>query len=196
MSPRLVDPDTDICPLPQCGFGADIHFDSLIASNPFVYRVYTPKERSPFEDDTDPFFIAPRFDEQFTRSPVDLPKVKFFEPLIGSYADVAQHMDWTTRMSSCYVSTSFNFGWAIWEAVRRYHQGVKKDVEIAIIDANALGGRAATAMQLLQKSSLEEYVSFLFLSIAADVVSYLGEQISFGNGTDSRRTRNVSLSMA
>ncbi|KAF4612876.1 hypothetical protein D9613_010999 [Agrocybe pediades] len=156
MSSRPVDPDADICSLPQCGFGDDIHFDSLIDTNRFLYRVYTPKERSPFADDTDPFFIAPRFDELVARSPVDLPKVKFFEPLIGSYADVAQHMDWTTRTSSCYVSTSFSFAWSIWEAVRRYHQGVKKDVEIAIIDSTALGGRAATALQLLQKSSPEE----------------------------------------
>jgi hypothetical protein len=37
--------------------------------------------------------------------------------------------------------------------VKRYHVGVKKDVQIAIIDASALGGRAATALQLLMKST-------------------------------------------
>ncbi|KAF8902555.1 hypothetical protein CPB84DRAFT_1846207 [Gymnopilus junonius] len=148
--------DSEIGSLPQCGFGADINFDTLIKDNRFLFRVYTPKERSPFEDDTEPFFVASRFDEQVARSPIDLPKVRFSEAAIGSYAEVARHMDWTTRSSSSYISTSFSFSWSIWEALRRYHQGVKKDVEIAVIDATALGGRAATAVQLLQKSSLAE----------------------------------------
>ncbi|KAF9484080.1 hypothetical protein BDN70DRAFT_196577 [Pholiota conissans] len=156
MAATNADPDMDIAPLPQCGFGTDIDFDSLIKSNRFLFRVYTPKERSPFADDTDPFFVAPRFDELVARSPLDPPNVKFSEPVVGSYAEVARHMEWTTRTSSCYVSTSFSFTWAIWEAVRRYHIGVKKDVEIAIIDSTALGGRAATAIQLLKKSSPEE----------------------------------------
>ena len=149
-------PDSEIGFLPQCGFGADIDFDTLIKANRFLFRVYTPKERSPFEDDTDPFFVAPRFDEQVARSPVDVPKIRFSEAVIGTYDEVARHLDWTTRATSCYISTSFSFSWSIWEAVRRYHQGVKKDVEIAVIDGTALGGRAATAIQLLQKSSLEE----------------------------------------
>lgn len=156
MSSYFDDPDSEICPLPQCGFGADVDFNTLIKSNRFLFRVYTPKERSPFYDETDPFFVAPRFDEQFARSPVDLPKVKFSEPLIGSYADVARHLEWTTRSTSSYISTSFSFSWSIWEAIRRYHQGIKKDVEIAIIDSTALGGRAATAIQLMQKSSPSE----------------------------------------
>lgn len=149
-------PDSEIGSPPQCGFGADIDFDTLIKANRFLFRVYTPKERSPFEDDTEPFFVAPRFDEQVARSPVEIPKIRFSETVIGSYAEVARHMEWTTRTSSSYISTSFSFSWSIWEAVRRYHQGVKKDVEIAVIDATALGGRAATAVQLLQKSSLAE----------------------------------------
>ncbi|PPQ71252.1 hypothetical protein CVT26_010994 [Gymnopilus dilepis] len=149
-------PDSEIGFLPQCGFGADIDFDTLIKANRFLFRVYTPKERSPFEDDTDPFFVAPRFDEQVARSPVDVPKIRFSEAVIGTYDEVARHLDWTTRATSCYISTSFSFSWSIWEAVRRYHQGVKKDVEIAVIDGTALGGRAATAIRLLQKSSLEE----------------------------------------
>ncbi|KAF8173705.1 hypothetical protein BJ912DRAFT_70984 [Pholiota molesta] len=156
MSAPASDLDADINSLPQCGFGTDIDFDSLIKSNRFLFRVYTPKERSPFGDDTDPFFVAPRFDELVSRSPVDPPNVKFSEPMVGSYAEVARHMEWTTRTSSSYISTSFSFTWAIWEAVRRYHIGVKKDVEIAIIDSPALGGRAATAIQLLKKSSPEE----------------------------------------
>ncbi|KDR77064.1 hypothetical protein GALMADRAFT_139090 [Galerina marginata CBS 339.88] len=156
MLPHIGDPDAEIRSLPQCGFGAEVDFDSLITSNRFLFRVYTPKERSPFADDTEPFFLAPKFDDQVARSPIDLPKIKFSEPLIGSYAEVARHMEWTTRTSSSYISTSFSFSWSVWEAVRRYHQGIKKDVEIAVIDATALGGRAATAVQLLQKSSLAE----------------------------------------
>jgi hypothetical protein len=35
---------------------------------------------------------------------------------------------------------------------------MKKDVEIAVIDASALLGRAATAVEMLRKSSSEEYV--------------------------------------
>jgi hypothetical protein len=156
MSPDLQNPEAGVSSLPQCGFGADIDFDSLIKTNRFLFRVYTPKERSPFSDDTDPFFVAPRFDEQFARSPVELPNIKFSEPVVGSYAEVARHMEWTTRSSSTYISTSFSFSWVIWEAVRRYHSGVKKDVEIAIIDATALDGRAATAVQLLRKASQKE----------------------------------------
>ena len=156
MFPILQNTEAGVNSLPQCGFGADIDFDTLIKTNHFLFRVYTPKERSPFSDDTDPFFVAPRFDEQFARSPVDLPNIKFSEPVVGSYTEVARHMEWTTRSSSTYISTSFSFSWAIWEAVRRYHSGVKKDVEIAIIDASALGGRAATAVQLLRKASQKE----------------------------------------
>lgn len=138
--------------LPQCGFGADIDFDSLIKPNRFLFRVYTPKEGS-VADHSDAYFIAPRFNEQVARSPIDLPDIKFPETLVGTYAEVARHMDWTTKSTSCYISASFSFAWAIWEAVKRYHVGVKKDVQIAIIDASALGGRAATALQLLMKST-------------------------------------------
>jgi len=138
--------------LPQCGFATDIDFDSLIKANRFLFRVYTPKEGS-VADDSDAYFIAPRFNEQVARSPIDLPNVKFPETVVGTYAEVARHMEWTTKASSCYVSSSFSFAWAIWEAVKRYHVGVKKDVQIAVIDASALGGRGATALQLLMKST-------------------------------------------
>ena len=136
--------------LPQCGFGADIDFDSLINANRFLFRVYTPKEGS---DNSDAYFVAPKFNEQVARSPVDLPNVKFPETLVGTYAEVARHLEYTSKASSCYISSSFSFAWAIWEAVKRYHVGVKKDVQIAVIDASALGGRAATALQLLMKST-------------------------------------------
>lgn len=160
MPPNTHHSDTEIHPLPQWGFGEDIDFNTLIKSNPFIFRVFSPKERSPFSDPTDPFFVAPKFDEQFTRSPIDLPDAttKFFELMDDSYSEVARHMEWTTRSTSPYISTSFSFSWSIWEAVRRYHFGVKKDVQIAIIDASALVGRAATAVQLLQNSTPNQYV--------------------------------------
>jgi hypothetical protein len=160
MSSNLHNRDTEIRPLPQYGFGKDIEFNTLIESNRFIFRVFSPKEESPFSDPSDPFFVAPKFDEQFTRSPVDLPDatVKFSELIAGSYSEVARHMEWTTRSTSPYISTSFSFSWSIWEAVRRYHFGVKKDVRIAIIDASALEGRAATTVQLLQNSSPDQYV--------------------------------------
>ncbi len=145
--------------LPQYGFGEDHDFDSLIKANRFLFRVYTPKETS-IADDTDAYFIAPRFNEQVARSPLDLPDIKFPETIVGSYAEVARHMEWTTKPLSCYISSSFSFAWAVWEAVKRYHIGVKKDVQIAIIDASALGGRAATAIQLLMKSNSKQCVSF------------------------------------
>ena len=160
MHSHLHDPNTEIRPLPQCGFGEDIDFNTLIESNRFIFRVFSPKEKSPFSDPSDPFFVAPKFDEQFTRSPVDLPDatVKFPELIPSLYSEVARHMEWTTRSTSPYISTSFSFSWSIWEAVRRYHFGVKKDVHIAIIDASALEGRAATAVQLLQISSPDQCV--------------------------------------
>ncbi|KAJ7675543.1 hypothetical protein B0H17DRAFT_864328, partial [Mycena rosella] len=72
------------------------------------------------------------------------------------YADVARHLDWTTRHTSPYVSTSFSLMWAVWEALRRYHFGVKHDVEIAVIDASAVAERATTAVELLQSVSSTE----------------------------------------
>jgi hypothetical protein len=159
MPSNLHDPDAEIRPLPQCGFGEDIDFNSLTEANRFLFRVYSPKEKSPFSDPSDPFFVAPKFDEQFTRSPVDLPDTsKLPELMADSYPDVARHMEWTIRSTSPYISTSFSFSWSIWEAAKRYHFGVKKDVQIAIIDASALEGRAATAVQLLEYSSPDQYV--------------------------------------
>lgn len=88
---------------------------------------------------------------------MDLPDTsKLPELMADSYPDVAWHMEWTTRSTSPYISTSFSFSWSIWEAVKRYHFGVKKDVQIAIIDASALEGRAATAVQLLEYSSPDQ----------------------------------------
>ncbi|GLB39745.1 hypothetical protein LshimejAT787_0702550 [Lyophyllum shimeji] len=140
--------------LPQYGFGADVDFDSLVKDNHFLFRVYTPKEPSPFADDSEPFFVAPKFNERFVRSPAETDVLFGHDNHVshaGTYEDVARHMDWTTKASSPYLSTSFSFIWSIWEALRRYHLGIKKDVEIAVIDASALSGRAVTAVQLLRQ---------------------------------------------
>ena len=67
-----------------------------------------------------------------------------------TYEDLVRHLDWTTRSSSPYVTTSFSFFWCLWEAVRRYKLAVKHDVEIAVIDARKVTGRAKTALQVLR----------------------------------------------
>ena len=141
--------------LPQYGFDTCVDFDTLLKSNHFLFRVYTPRERSPFFDDTDPFFIAPKFNERYNRSPLE-PSHNDVSYYRGTYDDVVKHMDWTSRSSSPFISTSFSFIWSIWEALRRYHQGIKKDIQIAVIDAAALSGRAATAIELLRKSDPSE----------------------------------------
>lgn len=67
-----------------------------------------------------------------------------------TYEDLQRHLDWTTRSQSPYVTTSFSFFWALWEAVRRYRFGMKHDVEIAVVDARKLRGRAKTALEVLR----------------------------------------------
>ncbi|KAG1737578.1 uncharacterized protein EDB91DRAFT_484600 [Suillus paluster] len=145
-------------PLPQYGYGSDHTFDRLIQDNHFLFRVYTPKQRSPFFDTTEPYFVGQKYNEQFREA-----AERLRQPFTGqsvastsSYADVAQHMDWTQRHMSPYISTTFSFAWAIWEATRRYRVGLKHDIEIAIIDARQLAGRAATALELLRKGSPNE----------------------------------------
>lgn len=136
--------------LPQYGFGSEYSFENLLQDNPFLFRVYTPKSRSPFFDNTEPFFAGHMPDDATPRSTVDQIAAS------STYADVARHMDWTTKASSPYISTSFSFVWAIWEAVRRYRSGVKHDIEIAVIDARAVSGRAVTALELLRKGTPQE----------------------------------------
>jgi hypothetical protein len=145
-------------PLPQYGYGSDHAFDHLIQDNPFLFRVYTPKQRSPFFDATEPYFVGQKYNEQFREA-----AERLRQPFTGksvastsSYADVAQHMDWTQRHMSPYISTTFSFAWAIWEATRRYRVGLKHDIEIAVIDARQLAGRAATALELLRKGTPNE----------------------------------------
>lgn len=152
MASTSANPDHPNGSLPQYGFGQIVDFESLVANNHFLFRVYTPKESSPFADDSEPFFVAPKFDQRYARSPADIQAYRDHRSHIGTYDDVVRHMDWTTKASSTYISTSFSFIWSIWEALKRYHSGIKKDVQIAVIDASALSGRAVTAVQLLRDS--------------------------------------------
>ncbi|KAG6896639.1 hypothetical protein C0992_006976 [Termitomyces sp. T32_za158] len=149
--------------LPQCGFSTDVEFDKLVKNNHFLFRVYTPKPSSPFSDHAEPFFVAPVFDERWNHSPEELARsplsYEVSDRHVGTYEDVATHMDFLTKSSSPYVSASFSFTWSIWEALRRYHLGVKKNIEIAVIDASAVSHRAATAIQLLQARPSSRVIS-------------------------------------
>ncbi|KAL0566640.1 hypothetical protein V5O48_015370, partial [Marasmius crinis-equi] len=140
--------------LPQHGFGPDVNFDTITRYHPFLFRVYTPRTLSPLADDS-LFFVGGQFNAKFApRTPVMTgmhvePGVSLLDTT--TYEDCTRHLDWETRAQSPFISTSFSFGWSLWDAVRRYNTGVKHDVEIAIIDARALVGQAATAIQLLKK---------------------------------------------
>ena len=139
--------------LPQYGFGAEVAFDALIDTNPFLFRVYTPRQSGPTpasaSDDSDsPQFLA----QQFQNDPL----VPLSKPSPATYDDVAHHMDWTSKLTSPFVSSSFSFAWALWEAVRRYHGNMKHDVEIAVIDARLVADKAVTAIEVLRKSKTKE----------------------------------------
>ncbi|KAH9927999.1 uncharacterized protein BXZ73DRAFT_48704 [Epithele typhae] len=143
--------------LPQYGFGSEVSFDPLVDSNPFLFRLHTPKEPSPFYDATEPYFVAQAFADDVSESAFRSTKISPYRPPASySYADVSRHMDWTTRSSSPFVTASFSFAWAVYEATRRYHHGMKHSIEIAVIDAKALSGRAVTAAELLRKATPEE----------------------------------------
>ena len=146
--------------LPQYGFGSEYSFDHLIQDNPFLFRVYTPKSPSQILSTPEPYFVGRKYNERFTLAAEQLrtPTVGSGETIAStsSYQDVALHMDWTHRHKSPFVSTTFSFIWAIWEATRRYRVGLKHDIEIAVIDSRLLGGRAATALELLRKGSPKE----------------------------------------
>ncbi|PBK76128.1 hypothetical protein ARMSODRAFT_950523 [Armillaria solidipes] len=151
--------DDDLRCLPRHGFEGDYDFDSLVERNPFLFRVYTPKVTSPsISYDPKIFCIAPKFDAKYTSPPSAIESLSPIGPLteIATCEEVTRHLDWTTRSSSPFISTSFSFAWAIWEALRRYKSGVKHDVEIAVIDAASLKGRAATAIQVLRKATFDE----------------------------------------
>ncbi|KAE9402663.1 hypothetical protein BT96DRAFT_956154 [Gymnopus androsaceus JB14] len=57
------------------------------------------------------------------------------DPLVetATYEDCIQHLSWETRSRSPFISTTFSFAWAFWDALRRFETGVKHDVEIAVI---------------------------------------------------------------
>jgi hypothetical protein len=144
--------------LPQHGYPAATSFATLVEDNPFVFRVYTPKRKMRARAMSDPFFMGAKYnedeDEFFSDAENDIGS-DTGGPVRGiakaTYMDAIRHLDWKQRRSSPYISTSFSFAWAIWEANRRYQDGVKHDVHIAVIDARALLGRATTALELLNK---------------------------------------------
>ena len=139
--------------LPQYGFGAEVAFDALIETNPFLFRVYTPRHStspptSTFDDSDAPYLLARQFESD--------PLAPTSKPSPSTYADVVHHMDWAKKSTSPFISTSFSFAWALWEAVRKYHCDMKHDVEIAVIDARLVADKAVTAIELLRKSKTEE----------------------------------------
>lgn len=142
--------------LPQYGFGPQVTFDGLVAGNPFLFRVYTPHGHPPQYESSDPYFVGAKYNDAFSSAAF---RSRYAETSTSqatdacTYADVIQHLDWTTRSTSPYISTSFSFAWAIWEAIRRYHTNMKHDVEIAVIDARAVADRATTAVEQLMKAS-------------------------------------------
>ena len=144
--------------LPQYGFGPDVTFDKLLEGNPYLFRVHTPKAHPPTYDGTEPAFVGGKYNDEFSSAAFSspCPAASATNGANREYADVIRHMDWTTRGSSPYISTSFSFAWAIWEAIRRYHVNVKHNVEIAVIDARAVADRSVTAAELLTKGTPKE----------------------------------------
>lgn len=121
------------CHLPQCGFGRTTAYEELVVDNPFLFRVHTPHRSESLASPTSsqaPFFLAAKFKHGSTP---DLTAAS--DQVAHTYTSVFNHLDWTARSHSPYVSTSFSFAWAVHDAARRYKLGVKQDVEIAVIDA-------------------------------------------------------------
>lgn len=145
-SPTAGSPDMT---LPQYGFGAEVSFDNLVGTNPFLFRVYTPK---PSDVSDKPSFFA----QGFQGEPSTSQSTKRKSSYTGTYADAVHHLDWTTKSTSPYVSTSFSFAWSIWEAVRRYRLDVKHDIHIAVIDASMVANQAVTATDLLRRGAFKE----------------------------------------
>lgn len=148
--------------LPQYGFGADVTFGKLIEGNPYLFRIHTPKAHSSHRDGSEPYFVGSKYSDTFPSAAIHSSFPPSSSTPISSitYADVVKHLDWTTRSESPYISTSFSFAWAIWEAIRRYHVNVKHDVEIAIIDAGVVADRAVTATEVLMKATSQESVVY------------------------------------
>ena len=148
-------PSKELNALPPYGFGPEVTFDGLVAGNPYLFRVHTPRAQPPPYDASEPYFVGAKYNDEFSSAAL---RSSFADQSTAActYSDVVQHLDWTSRSSSPYISTSFSFAWAIWEATRRYHTGVKHDVEIAVIDARAVADRAITAVELLMRASPKE----------------------------------------
>lgn len=128
--------------LPQSGFGQIQDFTELRKCQKLVFRLYTPRHAQlSATSDEDAFFLAGAFENSAQPEPT------------FSYSDVVRHLDWTTRHDSNFISASFSFSWALWEAYKRRHLGVKHDLEIAVIDANAIS--ACTPTDVLAHSSPE-----------------------------------------
>lgn len=145
--------------LPQYGFGPDVTFEKLLEGNPYLFRVHTPKTQPPSYEGTEPFFVGGKYNDEFSSAAFNSPCPTSASASHGTnrtYEDVIRHMDWTTRGESPYISTSFSFAWAIWEAIRRYHVNVKHNIEIAVIDARAVADRSVTAAELLMKGTPKE----------------------------------------
>ena len=91
---------------------------------------------------------------------------------LKTFESVARYMDWKTRSSSPYVSTTFSFAYAIWDAVKRFKVGMKHDIEIAVIDARAVKGRAVTALELLRKANTKQWVDTRFFCTQSNAFFY------------------------
>lgn len=145
--------------LPQLGFGSDVTFETIVGYHRYTYlfRVYTPKLLPAVQDESI-FFVGSQFDNRFApQTPITSEMHNYpssGDPLVetATYEDCIQHLSWETRSRSPFISTTFSFAWAFWDALRRFETGVKHDVEIAVMDAASLSGKAVTTLQLLRKS--------------------------------------------
>ncbi|KAJ3746493.1 hypothetical protein DFH05DRAFT_954340 [Lentinula detonsa] len=142
--------------LPQSGFGSDVTFDTISRYHRYLFRVYTPSSLPAVEDQTI-FFVGARFNNTFApQTPIisEMYSSSSCASLVetATYEDCVQHLSWETRSRSPFISATFSFAWALWDAVRRFNTGIKHDVEIAVIDATALSGKAVTTLQMLRRS--------------------------------------------
>ncbi|KAH8829224.1 hypothetical protein DL96DRAFT_1679663 [Flagelloscypha sp. PMI_526] len=138
--------------LPQRGFGQIHDFAALAKAHKVLFRVYTPRSsHQAAVSDDDLFFVAGPSESDPSRPSTSTSA----SPQAPSYADVLRHLDWITRGndSSC-VSASFSFSWSLWEAYKRYHLGVKRDVHIAVIDAEQVS--ACTPTEVLSQCPPEQ----------------------------------------
>lgn len=185
--------------LPQYGFADEVSFERLAEHNPFLFRVYTPKAHdSDATYDKDIFCVAPRFNALY-HSPIDeLTELTPAGPIheVTSCSDIVQHMEWTSRSSSAYLTTSMSFAWAIWEAMRRYTNGFKHDVEIAVLDARALQGRAVTAYHIMKDAPLEEYVPYTDFIWMRWLIWSIVVQITSAAGVNMHRNLSLCWCMA